>query len=84
MKIIFAKNHEEALRQLQLNFYPVPAKSAGTYLFRDHSAETPQIRMHIDSYTHSVLVFFKIGPGQLSINGMVVASQNHPILAFRK
>ena len=57
LKIFLAKIQEEAMEYLQFKFSLIPAESAGTCLFRDHSAKTPQIWMHIESYTHSVLVF---------------------------
>ena len=72
------------MQQLQFNFYPIPSESAGSCLFRDHSVERAQVRMHGESYTQSVLVFLKIGPVQLSSSGMVGASQNHPFLALGK
>ena len=82
--MIFEKNKEQTMRQLQFKFDPLPTESAGICLFHQRWIKTFYAQPFCQLCIKYVLVFYKIDLVLFCNNYLVVASQKNLILGTRK
>ena len=78
-EIVFGKNEEQTMRQLQFKFDPLPTESAGSCLFHQRWIKTFDTQQFFQLCIKYVLVFYKndlvqfcnkymVGPSQKELN----------------
>ena len=84
LEMIFGKNKEQTMRQLQFKFDPLPAESAGICLFHQRWIKTFYTQPFCQLCIKYVLVFYKIDLVQFCNKYMVGPSQKKLILGTQK
>ena len=84
LEMIFGKNKEQAMRQLQLKFYPLPTESAEISLFHERWIKTFYTQPFGQLCIKYVLVFYKHDLVQFCNKYMVGSSQKKLISGTRK
>ena len=84
LEMIFRKNKEQTMRQLQFKFDPLPTKSAGICLFHQRWIKTFDTQPFSQLCIIYVLVFNKIDQVQFCNKYMVGPSQKNSFQALRK
>ena len=82
--MIFGKNKEQTMRQLQFKFDPLPTKSAGICLFHQRWIKTFYTQPFIKLCIKYGLVFYKNDLVQFCNNYLVGPSQKNLIWGNRK
>ena len=84
LEMIFGKNKEQTIRQMQFKFDPIPTKSAEICLFHQKWVKTFETQPFCQLCIKYVLVFYKIDLVQICNKYMVVPSQKKLILGTQK
>ena len=84
LEMIFGKNKEQTIRQLQFKFDPLPAESAEICLFNQRWIKTFYTQTFCQLCIKHGLVFYKIDLVHFCNNYLVVPSQKNLILGTRK
>src|SRR5215216_3915399 len=84
LEMIFGKNKEQTMRQLQFKFDPLPTKSVEIYLFHERWIKTFDTQPFGQLCIIYGLVFYKIDLVQFCNNYLVGSSQENFILGTRK
>ena len=82
--MIFGKNKEQAMRQLQFKFDPFPTKSTAICLFHKRYIKTFFTQPFCQLCIIYALVFYKIDLVQFCNNYLVVPSQKNLLSGTRK
>ena len=82
--MIFGKNKEQTIRQLQFKFDPLPAESAEICLFHERWMKTFCTLPFCQLFIKYVLVFYKIDLVQFCNKYMVGPSQKNSFQALEK
>ena len=78
LKMIFGKNKEQTMRQLQFKFDPLPPESTGICLFHQRWIKNFDTQPFCKLCIIYGLVFYKIDLVHLCNNHLVVPSQKKP------
>ena len=84
LEMIFEKNKEQTMRQLQFKFDPLPTESAGICLFHQRWIKTFDTQPFCQLCIKYGLVFYKIDQVQFCNKYMVGPSQKNLFLGTRK
>ena len=84
LEMIFGKNKEQTMRQLQFKFHPVPIKSAEICLFHQRWIKTFDTQPFCQLCIKYVLVFYKNDLVQFCNKYMVGPSQKKPHFGHSK
>ena len=84
LEMIFVKNKEQSMRQLQFKLDPLPAESAGICLFHQRWIKTFYTQPFGQLCIKYILVFYKIDLVQFCNKYMVVPSQKNSFRALGK
>ena len=84
LEMIFGKNKEQTMRQLQFKFDPLPSESAEIFLFHDRWIKAFDTQPFCQLCIKYVLVFQKIDLVQFYKIYLVVTSQKKLISGTRK
>ena len=84
LEMIFGKNKEQTMRQLQFKFDPLPAESAEICLFHERWIKTFYTQPFGQLCIKYGLVFYKNDLVQFCNNYLVVPSQKNLLLGTRK
>ena len=84
LEMIFVKNKEQTMRQLQFKFDPLPTKSAEIYLFHQRWVETFDTQLFGQLCIKYILIFYKIDLIQFCNKYIVGPSQKKLILGIQK
>ena len=84
LEIIFGKNKEQTMRQLQFKFDPLPSESAGICLFHQRWIENFDTQPFGQLCIKYGLVFYKNDLVQFCNNYLVVPSQKNSFRALEK
>ena len=84
LEMIFGKNKEQTMRQLQYKFYPLSTELAEICLFHERWIETFDTQPFFELCIKHVLVFYKIDLVHFRNNYLVGYSQKNLILGTRK
>ena len=84
LEMIFGKNKQQTMRQLQFKFDPLPTESAEICLFHQRCIITFDNQPFCQLCIIYVLVFYKNDPVQFCNKYMVGPSQKNLILGIRK
>ena len=84
LEMIFVKNKQQTMRQLQFKFDPLPAESAGIYLFHQRQIKTFDTQPFCQLCIKYGLVFDKTDQVQFCNKYMVGPSQKTLISGTRK
>ena len=84
LEMIFGKNKEQTIRQLQFKFDPLPTKSAGICLFHQRWIKTFYTQPFGKLCIKYGLVFYKNDLVQFCNNYLVVPSQKNLLSGTRK
>ena len=84
LEMIFGKNKQQTMRQLQFKFDPLPTESAGICLFHQRWIKTFDTQPFCQLCIKYVLVFYKIDLVQFCNKYMVGPSQKNTFQALGK
>ena len=84
LEMIFEKNKQQTMRQLQFKFDPLPTESAGICLFHQRWIKTFDTQPFCQLCIKYVLVFYKNDQVQFCNNYLVVPSQKNLLSGTRK
>ena len=84
LEMIFGKNKEQTMRQLQLKFHPLPSESAEICLFHERWNKTFDTQPFCQLCIKYGLVFYKIDLVQFCNKYMVGPSQKNSFWALGK
>ena len=84
LEMIFGKNKEQTIRQLQFKFDPLPAESVEICLFQERWIKSFIMQTFGQLLIKYGLVFYKNGVVQIHTKYLVASSQNNPTFGTRK
>ena len=84
LEMIFGKNKEQTMRQLQFKYDPLPSESAGICLFHERWIKTFYTQPFCQLCIKYVLVFYKIDLVQFCNNYLGGPSQKNLLLGTQK
>ena len=84
LEMVFGKNKEQTIRQLQFKFDPLLAESAEICLFQERWIKSFIMQTFGQLLIKYVLVFYKNGVVQIHTKFLISPSQNSPTFGTRK